>query len=409
MDVFVARQPIFDRRGEVSGYELLYRRSSQSGFADGISTSQMSRDVVIQTFLEVGLEKITHGKCGFINFAREMLVEGAYELLDPSAVVIELLEEVPADPEVMEACRSLVAGGYQLALDDFVLGSGQDHLIPLASIIKVDVLNRTPEEIRDAVAPIRRPGLRLLAEKVETAEVHRACVALGFDLFQGFFYSRPEVVGNPGVSVEQSTMLQLMNLLGNDGVSDQEVEEWFRRDASLSYKLLRMLGSAAHGARGIDSIRYAIRLLGRKTLQRWLSLMFTSSFRGGGGTDQELVRAAVLRARFAELLGSRAGRRAQADALFLVGLFSLMDALLRTPMEEVLARVDLTEPVRRALSDRTGPHADVLKLVEAYEAGDWRGVTEHAPRIGVPTVQVPEIYLEALSWSREQLVKTKEG
>jgi c-di-GMP phosphodiesterase len=408
VDVFVARQPIFDLRGHVSGYELLYRRSAQSGYADGVSTGQMSRDVVIQTFLEVGLDKITQGKCGYINFAREMLLEGAYELLDPSLVVIELLEDVPADAEVMEACQKLVAGGYQLALDDFVLGAGQDKLLPLAAIIKVDVLNRSPDEIRDAVTPLRRPGVRLLAEKVETAEVHRVCEALGFELFQGFFYSRPEIVGNPGVSVEQTTMIQLMNLLGSDKVSDQEVEEGFRRDASMSYKLLRMLGSAAHGgARGIDSIRYAIRLLGRKTLQRWLSLMFASSFGGGGGTDVELVHTAVLRARFAELLGSRAGRRASADALFLVGLFSLMDSLLRAPMEEVLARVDLAEPVRKALVDRTGPHAEVLKLVEAYEAGDWAGVTEFAPKVGVPTVQVPGIYLEALNWSREQLVRAK--
>ncbi|MEX2584376.1 MAG: EAL domain-containing protein, partial [Gemmatimonadota bacterium] len=404
MEVFVARQPIFDRSGDVVGYELLYRRSAQSRFADGSDSSQMSRDVVIQSFLEVGLDKITRGKTGFINFGREMLLEGAYELLDPDVVVIELLEDVLNDPEVTSACERLVAAGYRLALDDFVAGSHQEELLSFAGIIKLDVLNRTPEEIREMVGPLkRRTGLRLLAERVETSEVHEECKQLGFDLFQGYFYSRPEILANRGVSVEHAAIIRLMNLLGSDGATDEDVEEGFRRDASLSYKLLRMLSTAAMGGRGIESIRYAIRLLGRATLQRWLSLLLASSFAAEGGTDVELVHTAVVRARFTELLGVRSGRAVSSDGLFLVGLFSLMDSLMRAPMTEVVARVDLAPPVRDALLQRDGPYADFLRLVEAYESGDWEEVTAIAPRMSLSPLDVPEIYLQALTWSREQV------
>ena len=403
MDVFVARQPIFDLTGEVAAYELLYRRSAQSRFADGSDSAQMSRDVVIQSFLEVGLDRITRGKAGFINFGREMLLDRCYELLDPESIVIELLEDVPPDEEVKAACERLVDSGYRLALDDFVTGGPHVALIPYANIIKVDVLSRSPEEIQAAVEPLRGSKVKLLAEKVETQEIHNECKKLGFELFQGYFYSRPEILANKSVSVEQTSMIKLSNLLGSDQATDLDVEEGFRRDASLSYKLLRMLSTAAQGGRGVESIRYAIRLLGRGTLQRWLTLLLASSFANGGGTAMEVVQTAVVRGRFCELLGVRTKRGVNADALFLVGLFSLMDALLRAPMAEVLARIDLAPNVRDALLDRKGPFADYLSLVEAYEGGDWERVTALAPKIGLSTVEVPQAYLESVNWAREQV------
>jgi c-di-GMP phosphodiesterase len=403
VDVFVARQPIFDLKGEVIAYELLYRRNAQSRFADGTDTAQMSRDVVIQSFLEVGLDRITRGKAGFINFGREMLLERCYELLDPESIVIELLEDVPLDDEVKAACERLVESGYQLALDDFVTGGPHVALVPYAKIIKVDVLSRSPEEIQAAVEPLRGANVKLLAEKVETQEIHDECKKLGFELFQGYFYSRPEIVANKSISVEQMSMIKLSNLLCNDGATDLDVEEGFRRDASLSYKLLRMLSTAAQGGRGVESIRYAIRLLGRGTLQRWLTLLLASSFGSGGGTAMEVVQTAVVRGRFCELLGVRTKGGVNADALFLVGLFSLMDALLRAPMTEVLARIDLAPHVRDALLDRQGPLADFLSLVEAYEGGDWERVSSLAPKLGLSTVEVPEGYLEAVNWAREQV------
>jgi c-di-GMP phosphodiesterase len=403
LDLFIARQPIFDTAGNVAGYELLYRRSADSRFADGSDTRQMSVDVVAQSFLEVGLERITRGKPGFLNFDREMLLSRSYDLLPPESLVVELLETVEVDGKVREACERMHRIGYRLALDDFQPGGAHEELLDLASIVKVDVLNKDPEFVAEIAATLRGRGVRILAEKVETAEVHETCKKLGFELFQGYFYSKPEIVANQGASVGQLTIIKLMNLLGSEHATDQDVEEAFRRDPSLSYKLLRMLNTAAQGRRGVDSIRYAIRLLGRGTLQRWLSLLLASSFVKGGETDVELVNTAVQRARFCELLGLRAKRWPTSDPLFLLGLFSLMDSLLRIPMGEVLDRVDLSDPVRDALLRGAGPYADFLALAQAYESGDWDAVTEHAPRAGLAAVDVPDVYLDALYWSREQL------
>lgn len=403
MDVFLARQPIFDMRGEVDGYELLYRRTAASRFADGDDTNKMSLDVVIQSFLEVGLEQITRGKAGFINFGRDMLVQGTYELLDPENVVIELLEDVDVDDEVRTACARLSEGGYRLALDDYVIGGPHEELLPYAQIVKVDVLSRDLDDLSRDIEPLRRRDVKLLAEKVETAEVHDRCRKMGFELFQGYFYSRPEMVANKGASVELSSMVQLLNLLGDDAATDFDVEEAFRRDASLSYKLMRMLNTAAHGGRGIESIRFAIRLLGRGTLQRWLSLLLASSFAGRGGTDAELVNTAVVRGRFCELLGIHSGRSAYADGLFLTGLFSLMDSILRTPMDDLLSRVDLAQPVQQALRHKDGPYSSYLRIVEAYEGGDWEQVSKSATEVGLTGLEVPEIYLDSVGWARMQI------
>lgn len=406
MNVFIARQPIFDAASDVFGYELLYRSSLESEVADSSDTERMSVDVVVQSFLELGLESITRGRTGFINFGREMLVARSYELLPAKSVVIELLENVSADEEVEAACRHLVAKGYTLALDDFVPGGPQSSLIPHASIIKIDVLGLDEAGIRARVAAVARESkARLLAEKIETRAVHHACHRAGFQLFQGYFYSRPEIVNEHSASVAQVTMIKLMNLLGSEKATDSEIEEAFRHDASLSYKLLRMLSTAAHTGRGVDSILHAIRLLGRGTLQRWLSLLLASSF-ANTGTEAEVVHAAVLRARFCELLGTTANRGANGDALFLVGLFSLMDALLKTPIIDVLARVDLSDAVREALLERTGPYASILKIAEAYESGDWDVVHMAANDLRIALGDVCRNYVHAVEWSQQSVAGT---
>ncbi len=403
MDLYVARQPIFDLRGQAVAYELLYRRTGRSLAADGESRNQMSLDVIIQTFLEIGLQRITQGKIGFLNFSREMLLNGSFELLDPDAVVIELLEDVEADPQVVAACERLVRTGYRLALDDFVSGAGHDPLLPLAEIVKVDVLDRSFDDIRRTVEPLRKGKLRLLAERVETAEVRDACQAMGFELFQGYFFSRPEVIEKQGVPVELTSLLQLMNRLQSEDTTDHELETAFRRDPALSYKLLRMVNAASQGARGVDSLLHAVQLLGRSTLHRWLALLLASSLAARSGMDAELVYAAVLRARLCELLASASGQTSSSGRLFLTGLFSRMDALLRAPMDEVLSKVDLTQEVKEALLYREGPYARWLTLSEAYERGDWERMVEQCEAIGIPASELPEIYVQSLSWAREQV------
>ncbi|MBA4158148.1 MAG: EAL domain-containing protein [Gemmatimonadetes bacterium] len=297
LDIFIARQPIFDAHDRLFGYELLYRKNATQNFAADATPEQMSSDVIVHSIIDIGLEQITTGHTGFLNFSREMLVSGVYELLDPNSVMIELLETVEPDDEVVRACTRLHAAGYRLALDDFVYDPRYDPMIELAQIAKIDVLNRSVAEIAQAVEPLRRSGIHLLAERVEKAQVREDCLALGFDLFQGYHFSRPEILSKREISLEQMSIIRLMNTLRDENASDTLLEEAFRSDLTLSYKLLRIVNSAGVGGRGVQSIQHAIRLIGRAALHRWLALLLVSSIAREHGVDAEIVHTAICRAR----------------------------------------------------------------------------------------------------------------
>ena len=402
MNLFVARQPIFDADHAIHGYELLYRRTAHARGAGAGDPDRMSSDVIIQGFLEIGLERLTGGRPGFVNFGREMLLARMYEALDPKSVVIELLEDVESDAAVVQVCAELTAAGYRLALDDYEPGGSQDALLPLASIVKVDVLAWTAEELRTLAAPLRARGVALLAERVETEQALRLAAELGFSLYQGYYFSRPEMIAHAGTAIETLRLLPLLNVVQDESVPNCEVEERIRRDPVLSYKLLRIVNSAAHGGRGVDSILHAINLVGRHSLFRWLGLLLTSSLAASGETSRELVGATLVRARLLELLAPDAD--ANAGALFLTGMFSNMHTLLQLPMEELVDRVHFAPEVRATLLREPGSaYLRWLHLCEAYESGLWPEVVALSEEIGVDAGLIPDHYLDALQWTSRAL------
>ncbi|HET7274968.1 MAG TPA: EAL domain-containing protein [Longimicrobiaceae bacterium] len=402
-DIFIARQPIFDSRDRLIGHELLYRTSSTVNRAEGASSEQMSADVIVDAFMEIGLERLTRGKLGFINFSRDMLLTRAFELMDRDKVIVELLEHIEPDEEILSACKELVDAGYRLALDDFVLDEEHEPLLEFAHIVKLDVLDKDASEIREMVKPLKNRKLQLLAERVETAEVRDTCRAIGFEYFQGYYFGRPEIVSKRAVGVEQLGIIELINLLADEDADDAKIEETFRADPSLSYKLLGMVNSAAHGGRGIESIGHAVRLLGRSSLQRWLGLLLISSLGTRGARSGEMVHSAVMRARLCELLGTAVQGHRDAGPLFIVGLFSRLDALLDTSLEDILGRLKLADGVKDALLRREGPYSGWLELVEAYEEGQWDTLSERAEAVGLPAVEIPELYLQSLGWASERV------
>jgi EAL and modified HD-GYP domain-containing signal transduction protein len=272
----------------------------------------------------------------------------------------------------------------------------------MARIIKIDVLGQSEAELARVAKELAPCGARLLAERVETAEVRDMCRRLGFTLFQGYFYSKPQIVSHRELSVEHTTMLRLMALLDDAEASDTEIEDAFRSDPSLSYKLLRIANSAAFGGRDVQSIGFALRMVGRKVLHRWLSLLLVSSVASTNGIAGELVLAALVRARLCELVAQRGKRAGDMGPLFLVGLFSLLDALLRMPMEGILARMAISADVKDALLSRSGPYAPTLSLVEAQERGDWQAVVDATKALGLTPGDVSQAYAEALGWAAER-------
>lgn len=403
VDVFVARQPIFDVSGETYAYELLYRRTGVTSIAEGVSADVMASEVLVHTFLNIGMDRMTGGHRAFLNFTREMLVRGMHQLFDPQTVVIELLETVEPDDEVVAAARGLVDAGYTLALDDFEFNPAFEPLLKMARIIKLDVLNKTEKELKANYDRVASYGGTILAERVETQEVKDTCQAIGYRLFQGYFFSKPETLARRDLSAGQLTILRLMNLLRDPDTTDAALEDAFRTDVSLTYKLLRTVNSASMGGRGIESIRHAVRMVGRAELHKWLSLLLVTSVAGKGGTDAELVRVAIQRARLCENVARQGRDRRSAEALFMVGLFSLLDAILKVPLGDVLHRIDLTDEVRRALLARSGPYAPTLSLVEAYERGSWHAVDAESQVLGVDPSMLGDLYLEAVRWTRERI------
>jgi c-di-GMP phosphodiesterase len=409
IDVFVARQPIFDRHDSLTGYELLYRNTAVSTIADGAAADAMCTDTVIHSFLDIGLDDLTDGHRAFVNCTREFLLDGQVELLPAKKVVIEVLETVGTDEAVVSACRRLTQRGYQLALDDYVDDPSFDALLHTVGIVKLDVLHRKSGELAALLRRLRPFNVQILAERVETMEMHQECMKLGFDLFQGYFYRRPELVTRKEIEVGQPAMLRLLNMLRDHETPDGVIESGFRSDPTLTYKLLRIVNSASVGGRGIDSIGYAIRIVGRQMLYRWLALLMVSSMVTGNDVSDQLVYAALLRARLCELIAESSPQVRHPQGLFMTGLFSMLDVLLRMPMRDVLARVSVSDEIRQAVMEGRGPYAEPLLLADAYQRGEWDQVDTLASALGVLPMQMAWLYTKSLKWVNEQLTTVKDA
>lgn len=406
-DLFLARQPIFDASGALHGYELLHRRDETGGADLAAGDDQMSSEVIVNAFLSIGIGRIIGDSMAHVNFSRKLLLDGMHRMLSPEQVVVELLPQVEPDADVVAACVEVTQHGFTLVLDDFHFRPEMEPLLGIASIVKVDVLDRSREELAAVVEQLRAWPVRLLAMRVETTAVRDMCLDLGFNLFQGYFFSRPELVAHRELADSPVMMMRLLAMLRDENSSELEVEKAFRGNTALTVKLLRAVNSAAMGGRGIESIKQATRLLGRAELNRWLSLMLVTASKSKNAIDDELMHMVMRRARMCETVAIASGDR-RADAFFIVGLFSMLDAVLRAPMADLLRQVDLSREVNEALLERSGPYAPVLNLVEAFERGDWDTVGSIATTLGIDSSVVTESYADAIGWATARLKASRD-
>ncbi|MEP6836164.1 MAG: EAL domain-containing protein [Gemmatimonas sp.] len=405
-DVYVARQPIFDVRNEVVAYELLYRDSAQSTAAGMQAPSVMCNEMALHAMLTIGLDRLTGGSTAWINITRDHLLNGLHRLFSPQHIVLELLESISGDDEVVAACERARADGYVLALDDYDGRADLLPLLPQASVIKLQIFDRTEEELAPLVRSLRVEGLTVLAECVETVESRNMCERVGCTLFQGYVFSRPETFAGRAMSVEQVTILNILAMLGNDGISEAKLEEAFQSNPTLSYALLRIVNSAAIGLRSVTSIPHAMRIIGRSALSRWLHVMLMATVASRSPIAHEAVQQALVRARFCELMTDVSGTGDPA-AQFMVGLLSRLDVLLGMPLVEVMERLPVRPEVRMALLEGTGTHARALRTAIAYENADWETVRAHAPLSTFKMRALMEAYAEATEWATERLASAK--
>lgn len=394
----VARQPILDSKGQVFGYELLFRRSATVQSCD-VSSNDACGQVIVDAVLSVGLDTLAGGKRAFVNITRDALLAGAPTLLPADKVVVELLEHISDDPEVVDACTALKRAGYLLALDDLSRPESVRQLLPLADFVKIDFLATTPRDRADILAAIAPSRPVLLAEKIETPEEHQQAAAEGFALFQGYYFGRPVTREVKRIAARRAAYAALLVKLQNPAISVAELEQVIKQDASLSYRVLRAVNSAATPLRvEIKSIRQAIIMLGRDTIRRWASLWAMASM--NESAHPELVSSSIIRARCCEMADAHSTR--DPGTGFLLGMCSLLDVILEQPMELVVPQLPLDADVRAALLGENNARRALLDCVIAYERGDWERFESLAAEAGIinPSV-LRAAYHEALRWTMD--------
>lgn len=396
MDIFVARQPIFDRNREVVAYELLFRSSARNEFGQH-DTTTASLQMVDTTLLGFGLDSLLGERPGFFNASRKLLVEEHWRVLPPGRSVIEVLETVDPDPDVVQACANARSAGYRVALDDFVFRPEYEPLVAHADYIKVDFLLTQGEERAELAKRFSRRGIRMLAEKVETYDDFRQGLDAGYELFQGYFFCKPEVLSGKDISAVKTSLARLLSEVNRPDLDFDALEELIHHEVALSVKLLRYLRSAGFGwQRDVQSIGQALRILGEKATRKWASLATLTMI--GDDKPQELVTTSLLRAQFCEEVGVKAAGSNRRSELFLVGLLSTLDALLDKPLPELLGQMSLSHEVTDALLGGETVLGDCLEMVIAYDHGDWDKVDTIAAKTGIAKQDLPGAYHRSVEW-----------
>ncbi|MBM7562361.1 EAL and HDOD domain-containing protein [Fusibacter tunisiensis] len=399
--MYIARQPIFREDKEVYGYELLFRGGKASKGFDGISATHATASVLTGLF-ESGLEKIVEDKKAFINFDEVLLKTDLPELIDKDRLVVEILETVVVDDGIKERIEDLSQKGYRIALDDFEDSYDTYPLVPIADIIKYDLVVTPLETIKTEVIKALKDNKILLAEKIETEGEFDQARKMGFKLFQGYFFSKPSIVGkkNRTKTTSKTQYLRLIQELQADEPSYQKLAEIVEKDVNLAYRLMRVISGRA-GDDLVYSIKRALTYMGLKELERWIHVLMIQEL--GANKPKELMRLSLIRSKFSELVALTSNLKRIKHEAAMMGLFSTIDALLDMDMEEALLDIPLPGHVLDALIRKQGTLASLYELVEAYEHGDWLETASLSKNMGLDSENLYQKYLMSVEWARETM------
>jgi EAL and modified HD-GYP domain-containing signal transduction protein len=376
---------------EVYAYELLYR-SGDGNRADFSDADKATTQVVLNALIEMGLESIVGDAIVFINLTRNFLVGNFPILLPANRVVIEILETVESDPQLLEAVSALRNKGFTLALDDVITLDRISPFVGIANIIKLDLMQIDRVDLPDIVAGVKSSGFKVLAEKVETQADYNLCRRLGVDYYQGYFLCRPNVVRSQKMDSSRLVIMQSIAMLQNQKTNFTDLETIIARDVGLSYKLLRLSNSGYYSfTTEVKSLRQAISLIGLDTMRGWMSLILMSSL---VDKPPELTNIALQRAHMSESIAKIYGQP-QPEIFFLVGLFSVLDALMDQPMADIIPELNLSATISDALLKYEGLPGFILKAIKAYEMGDWATVKT----LNIPDETLTSIYLDSIKWT----------
>lgn len=397
-EVYIARQLIIDRKERIVGYELLYRHAADATRAAFDDDLAASTEMLSTLLTHIGIESLLGDGLAFLNVPAAMLDSDFIDLLPPQRVVLEILGAAPR-PSLSERCRQLRARGFRIALDNVLASPANAPLLDAADYVKLDIQRLPAAAMSVAVEALRRYPLQLIAEKVETPAEFRRCLALSFDGFQGYHFARPETLAARAINPALVRVIELLNMVRGNAEFD-EIEAALKCDVALSVRLLRFINSVGFGLSSqVRSLQHALTLLGYRQLYRWLSLLLLAA--DDRSTNVALARTALTRGRLTELLGKERLEGYERDNLFIVGLFSLIDAILNLPMDKAIDALSLPDGIREALLHRRGVYGAFLDLAEACEGGDGNRLDVLARHVGLSPQQINEAHLSALRWAEE--------
>lgn len=368
MDIYVGRQPIFDRKMDVFGYELLYR-NSMNNFYEGSDDNKSTAELINNSFLSMHFYELTSGTKAFINFSQDMIIEEIPLLLPKESIVVEVLERIEINDELIESCKNLSRNGYTIALDDFIFDESYIPLIEIAHIIKIEFPLVELESQRNLIKKYKN-RIKFLAEKVETREQYQQALDMGYDYFQGYFFSKPMIIRSKEVDVLNMNLFFILDILNKEEPDFHDMAEAIKSDLGLAYKLLKLANSALLGTRHkIESIKHALVQLGTVEISKLIYLLLLRDIQSV--ENKELIKTCLIRAKLMELLAIDIGKRNENLEYFLTGMFSSIDVLTNRDMKEILEELPLREDVKRALLGESNEIRKMLDMIISYEGLKW--------------------------------------
>jgi len=400
MKVYTARQAILNRKENVVAYELLYRGGSENVFPN-IDPHTATSKLIMRTHLSQGLALTTDGKPALINFSEESILNGLPLILSPNQVMIEILETVSPSDEVYKACQTLYHQGYHLALDDFVYKPEWHRFFKLVKLIKFDIQATALNELSPLIEELKtHKNLKILAEKIETKAEFLQAKKLGFHFFQGYYFCKPEMSENKEIDTKHPILFSLMQESLKTPLNMNRLTDYFERDVSLSFKLFKFINFGVFPlTQKVTSIKSALIYLGENETKKLILLLTTGVL--ANKKPKELTRLAIIRAKFCEQMAAKTVPEL-ADAAYMVGLFSLLDAMLDHPLEKILADLPLAPEVLTALTcNRPSSLKYILSAVSYYEQGSWYNTIRNAEMVKVNYDELTAYYQSALVWANK--------
>ena len=398
--MFIARQPIFDRAMKVYGYELLFR-SGENAEAYGGSSAEKSTASVLGGLFELGLEKIVGGRKAFINFDYNFILSDTIELINPEILVIEILENTTADKILLDRIGELKKMGYKIALDDFVEDAHNFPIVPIANIIKYDIIQTPLDTIKKDVKFVLAEKKIILAEKIENEEEFEKAKKMGFHLFQGYFFSKPKIVGGVKKRLTTNTIYyRIISELHKEEPSFTKLADIIETDVNMAYKVLKLINQRKDEAE-LTTIKRALTRIGLNELERWVNVLMLQDI--SSNKPSELIRLSLVRSKFGELIATSSSFSNRRNEISLMFLFSVLDAMLDQTMKEALEGVSVSDDIKEVLINQEGPLKPMCEIVHSYEQGNWEEMNRVSKEIKLDKGKIFICYLEAIKWASETM------